>query len=110
MPVGTLNVPFGTQNLEGVQADAVHVTAYRAAGPGYFTEELQAAVTLRPRFLILTAWNEFGSASDEPSPDESWTIMSNNKYGGHCAEILPLWRTGRCPTPNRQLPVATMSS
>jgi hypothetical protein len=68
--------------------EAIHVTAYRAAGESLIQSQMQVAVTLKPRFLILTAWNEFGSASDEPTPDDSWTLMPNNKYGRHYSEIV----------------------
>lgn len=37
---------------------------------------------------MLAAWNESVSASDEPSPQESWSIMPNNKYGRRYSEIL----------------------
>lgn len=82
------STPVGTLDSAQTYVDAFHVTAYRAAGPGYFSSELDAAIRLKPRFLVVTCWNEFGSLGDEPSPDESWTIMSNNKYGRGYTEIL----------------------
>jgi hypothetical protein len=68
--------------------EAVHVAAYRDSGENVFASQLDTAVTLRPRILMLTAWNEFGAGSDEPSPAASWTIMPNNKYGRRYTQIL----------------------
>ena len=86
-PVGTLKAPAtpdGPQN----EVEAIHVNALRAAGEDFFSRDLEVAKKLKPQFLILTSWNEFGSSSDEPSPDLSWTIMPNNKYGRRYSEIL----------------------
>ncbi len=68
--------------------EAVHIAAYRDSGENGFISQLDAAVALKPRFLMLAAWNEFGAESDEPSPAASWTIMPNNKYGRRYTEIL----------------------
>jgi alpha-tubulin suppressor-like RCC1 family protein len=80
---------MGTHNGAATDpVESVLVAAYRDGGENVFTDNLAFAVTLKPRFLMLAAWNEFGSASDEPSPSASWTIMPNNKYGRRYTEIL----------------------
>ena len=78
----------GTLNAAETEADAVHITAHRSDNASYFSSELDDAVKLKPRFLILSAWNEFGSTGDEPSPEGSWTIMPNTKFGRRYTEIL----------------------
>ncbi|MBI5769324.1 MAG: hypothetical protein HZA93_16140 [Verrucomicrobia bacterium] len=85
--MGSLRV-VGPTNAPQKIADLVHVTAYRAIGEELIKTQLQVAVALKPHWLTLSAWNEFGSATDEPSPDLSWTLMPNNKFGRRYSKIL----------------------
>jgi hypothetical protein len=80
------SVPMGTLNAAGDAAECIHVTGYRSTTT--FENELGDAVALKPKFLTIAAWNEFGSGSDEPSPDDSWTVMPNNKFGRRYTEIM----------------------
>ena len=80
--------PVGTLNSTRTAVEAIHVAGYRASGEALIKTQMDVATTLKPRWLILSAWNEFGSASDEPTPDESWTLMPNNKYGRRYSEVV----------------------
>ena len=80
--------PVGTLNPAKNAVEAIHVAGYRANGVATIKAQLDVAIAEKPRFLLLTSWNEFGSASDESSPDASWTLMPNNKYGRYYSEVL----------------------
>lgn len=84
----TYESPVGTLNAAKDAAEAIFISAYHRNGSGYFSGELDVAVGLKPKYLILTAWNEFGSSSDEPNPGEAFTIMPSNKHGRGFSEIL----------------------
>lgn len=68
---------------------AVHSVPYRMFGEYQFLADIQRAIDYSsPSFLMLTAWNEFGSAGDEFSPEESWTLMPNSKYGRRYSDLV----------------------
>jgi len=68
---------------------AVHSVAYRMLSDQQFGDDLERANSFSdPAFLMLTAWGEFGSIGDEFSPEESWTIMPNNKFGRRYSDLV----------------------
>jgi hypothetical protein len=52
-----------------------------------WAEALVTARALDPKFL-LTTWLEFGSENDEPRPEQSVTVMDNNKFGTHFGDVF----------------------
>jgi len=86
-------VTGGPLNQQGRRTvSAVHALAYRPLDGAYFHLGLEHATLYEsPSYLMLTSWVEFGSPGDEPDPERSWTVMSNNKFGRHYADLVRNW-------------------